>query len=65
MKPICDKLIDGVKCKLAEDAERLRVDLTEMPPSRHNWGDIVRCPNDGCGREFMFASREYAGRHRS
>jgi hypothetical protein len=29
------------------------VTLKDMPPSRHAWSDIVRCPNDGCGREFL------------
>lgn len=24
-----------------------------VPPPRHNWGDVVRCPNDGCGRAFL------------
>jgi hypothetical protein len=54
--PTCDRLIDGVKCKLGEDAHRLGLRLTEMPSSRHAWGDIIRCPNDGCGREFMIAN---------
>jgi hypothetical protein len=57
MKPTCDRLIDGVKCKLAENAAQMGVGLREMPPSRHAWSDIVRCPNDGCGREFMVMAR--------
>lgn len=56
-KPTCDRLIDGAKCQLAEDAARLGVNLAEMPPSRHAWDDIIRCPNDGCGREFLVTNR--------
>ena len=59
-KPTCDRLIDGVKCRLAEDADRLGLDLLDMPPSRHAWSDIVRCPNDGCGREFLITNHAEA-----
>jgi hypothetical protein len=52
--PTCDRLIDGVKCKLRENADEMGLKLTDMPPSRHAWSDIVRCPNDGCGREFLW-----------
>lgn len=58
MKPTCDKLIDGEKCQLSEDTERLGMDLAEMPPSRHAWSDIIRCPNDGCGRTFLVRNME-------
>lgn len=58
--PTCDKLIDGVKCKLSEDAERLGIDLKDMPASRHTWSDIIRCPNDDCGREFMITNHAEA-----
>lgn len=34
------------------------VTLTEMPESRHAWGDIVRCPNDGCGKTFLVTRSE-------
>lgn len=27
--------------------------MREMPPTRHAWGDIKRCPNDDCGKFFM------------
>lgn len=37
------------------------VELTEVPAPRHDWGDVVVCPNgtgEGleapCGRAFMF-----------
>jgi hypothetical protein len=29
------------------------VELTEVPPSRHAWNDILNCPNDNCGKTFM------------
>ncbi|MER7835298.1 hypothetical protein ABTY98_05145 [Streptomyces sp. NPDC096040] len=29
------------------------VTLTEVPEPRHAWGDVHRCPNDGCGRTFL------------
>ena len=29
------------------------VDLVEMPRARHACGDVLNCPNDGCGRSFM------------
>ena len=49
----CDRLIEGQQCQIERDAKRLSITLTDMPPSRHNWGDIIRCPNDGCEREFL------------
>lgn len=60
--PTCDRIVpDDIrggsgKCQLSEDAARLGMKLAEMPPSRHDWGDIIRCPNDGCGREFMVSN---------
>ena len=27
--------------------------LAIVPEPRHNWGDVVRCPNDGCGQCFL------------
>jgi hypothetical protein len=36
------------------------VTMREMPPSRHAWSDIVRCPNDDCGRTFMVIKDESA-----
>ena len=32
------------------------VELVEMPPSRHDWSDIIRCPNS-CGRTYMIVKR--------
>lgn len=35
------------------------VTLTETPPTRHKWGDMVQCPNSneetssGCERHFL------------
>ncbi|MDI9836234.1 hypothetical protein [Streptomyces sp. KAU_LT] len=29
------------------------VTLTEVPEPRHAWGDVHRCPNEGCGRCFL------------
>lgn len=31
------------------------VRLTIVPPSRHNWGDVIRCPNEraDCVRTFL------------
>lgn len=29
------------------------VALHAVPPPRHAWGDVLRCPNDDCGRCFL------------
>lgn len=62
-RPTCDRIVPDEtlgegKCQLAEDALRLGIELAEMPPSRHAWSDIIRCPNDGCGREFLVTQKE-------
>lgn len=31
------------------------VSFTEVPPSRHAWGDVAACPREGCGRQFLFS----------
>lgn len=33
------------------------VQLRETPPSRHDWSDVVRCPNGGCERTFLVVAR--------
>lgn len=33
------------------------VRLCEMPPARHAWADMVFCPNDDCGRNFLVVDR--------
>lgn len=27
--------------------------LAEVPRPRHAWGDVMNCPNGGCGRSFL------------
>jgi hypothetical protein len=34
--------------------------MTEVPPPRHAWADVVRCPNDDCGRAFLVSQNPYA-----
>jgi hypothetical protein len=41
------------------------VNATETPPTRHNWGDVFRCPNgvdEGlsapCGRTFLITETD-------
>lgn len=29
------------------------VELTPVPLPRHAWGDVIRCPNEGCGLAFL------------
>lgn len=29
------------------------VTIGMVPVPRHNWGDVVVCPNDGCERAFI------------
>lgn len=29
------------------------ITITEVPPSRHAWADVFRCPNDGCEKTFL------------
>lgn len=36
------------KCIFPKDAV-----LKEVPVPRHNWGDVLVCPNDGCGKAFL------------
>ncbi|MFG1794218.1 hypothetical protein [Nocardia sp. NPDC049149] len=40
------------KCEIPDG-----VQLRDMPPTRHAWSDIVRCPNEGCERFFMVVDR--------
>lgn len=35
------------------------IELVEMPPSRHAWSDIIRCPNS-CGRTYMIVDKRVA-----
>lgn len=37
-----------LKCRVPEGWT-----VTEMPPSRHAWSDIIRCPNDDCDRTLL------------
>jgi hypothetical protein len=39
------------QCRIPED-----VHLTPVPPPRHAWNDVIRCPNDGCERCFLVSS---------
>lgn len=53
-----------LKCSVPEGAE-----VTEVPPTRHGWADVLTCPNDDaylemrglpgehCGRTFLVARR--------
>jgi hypothetical protein len=27
--------------------------LVGVPMPRHNWGDVLVCPNEGCGRAWL------------
>ena len=31
--------------------------MVEVPASRHDWDDILRCPNIGCERTFLVLER--------
>lgn len=35
-------------CTVPDGAE-----LLEVPPPRHAWGDVLHCPNEGCGKAFL------------
>lgn len=37
-----------LKCDVPEG-----VTLAEVPPSRHDWSDVIRCPNEGCDRTWF------------
>jgi len=32
--------------------------LVEVPVPRHNWGDVLVCPNEGCGRAWLVVPEE-------
>jgi hypothetical protein len=34
------------------------VKMTEVPRPRHNWGDVLVCPHDECGRAFLVSDDE-------
>ncbi|MGW3321102.1 hypothetical protein [Streptomyces virginiae] len=38
------------QCEIPEGA-----DLREVPRPRHNWNDVINCPNDGCEKSFLVA----------
>jgi hypothetical protein len=47
-----DKIINTIKCEQQCEIPE-GVVLVETPPSRHDWSDVVRCPNEGCERTFL------------
>lgn len=49
------------KCDLASQIEQCGPELekiTEVPVPRHAWGDVAICPDQECGRAFMFTRKE-------
>lgn len=42
----------GIDCDLSCEIPE-GVKLVDMPPARHDWSGIIRCPNSGCGRTFL------------
>jgi hypothetical protein len=34
------------------------VTLVFVPPPRHNWPDVLVCPNEGCGRAWLVVKRD-------
>lgn len=32
--------------------------LADVPPPRHAWADVLRCPHEGCGRAFLIVPSE-------
>jgi hypothetical protein len=32
--------------------------LAEVPVPRHNWTDVLVCPNEGCGRAWLVVPEE-------
>lgn len=34
------------------------VTMAEVPPPRHDWGDVLFCPNGDCGRCFLITKDE-------
>jgi hypothetical protein len=37
------------------------VRLAPVPTPRHNWGDVLVCPNEGCGRAWLKLEVDRAG----
>lgn len=31
--------------------------IAEVPMPRHNWTDVIICPNEGCGRAWLVLQR--------
>jgi hypothetical protein len=52
--PLTGRIDCDQRCEIPDG-----VTLLEMPPTRHAWSDIVRCPIEGCGRFFMVEKREH------
>lgn len=42
-----------LKCEVPEG-----VIIGMVPQPRHNWSDVVHCPNDDCGRHFLVMEQE-------
>lgn len=34
------------------------VELHMVPPPRHDWSDVIHCPNEDCGRHFLVVSHD-------
>jgi len=41
-----------IVCPLACDVPA-GVKMSMVPPPRHNWADVLHCPNEDCGRHFL------------
>lgn len=35
--------------------------LSVVPTPRHDWGDVMHCPNDGCGRSLLIVTTPAGG----
>lgn len=51
---MADKIQCSLECDIPEG-----VTLTEVPAPRHDWTDVIRCPNieEGCERVFMISPK--------
>lgn len=46
--PLTKEIDCAEKCVIPDG-----VTLHETPPPRHNWSDMVGCPNEGCEQWFL------------
>ena len=53
-------IVQTIDCRLRCDVPS-GTELHEVPTPRHDWGDVIVCPNEDCGKAFLVVSNPHDG----